>query len=84
MSRESRPDREYDLDELRLFALGRIPRCSHCPRFRALAAAGAPRPGFGYALPAAPISCTHQVCAPLVERRRNGNRFDDGARSEAC
>jgi hypothetical protein len=84
MSRETRQDGVQDLDELRLFALGRIPRCNRCPRYRALSGTTAASPGLGYGLPAAPSSCTHQVCAPLVERRRNGRGADDERRSAAC
>ena len=57
-----------DLDSLRLIALGRIPRCTGCPRYRALVAVkdrGA-APAFG--LPAVPADCHYQVCAPLVAR----------------
>lgn len=56
------------MDGLRLLAIGRIPRCSECPRFDALirshrGARRDPAP-----LPAVPDSCTHQVCAPLAVR----------------
>ena len=57
-----------DLDGLRLLALGRIPRCDGCPRFRALVDGhdnGDTRHG---PLPDVPDYCTHQVCAPLVIR----------------
>jgi hypothetical protein len=63
-----------DLDGLRLLALGRIPRCGSCPRFRSLVAIHAgSRAGD---LPAVPAFCTHAVCAPLAARwdaqRRGG------------
>jgi hypothetical protein len=59
------PTRE---DRLRLFALGRIPRCSRCPRLDTLAAA---RPSGGRCrgeLPPIPPTCAHQVCEPLAVR----------------
>jgi hypothetical protein len=59
------PDPE---DGMRLVAMGRIPRCEACPRYQALVVAhmlpGRPR----LPLPAAPVSCSHRVCAPLVNR----------------
>ena len=57
-----------DLDELRLVALGRIPRCGNCPRFGALVDAHARRNTVRGLLPDVPEDCTHQVCAPLVMR----------------
>jgi hypothetical protein len=56
-----------DLDALRLLALSRIPRCGGCHRFEALVDAHDHGPG-GYALPAVPNHCRHQVCAPLASR----------------
>lgn len=62
-----------DIDGLRLAALGRIDRCSRCPRYEALVA--------GYLadrlearphcrpLPAVPGECRFQACTPLVARR---------------
>jgi len=63
----SRPVKTVKLDSLRLMALGRIQRCQSCSRYRALAAlhdGDSP----GALLPAAPDSCSHQVCTPLVSR----------------
>jgi len=63
-----------DLDGLRLLALGRIPRCSSCPRFRSLVAAH--ERGFAVAGEpgAVPAHCRHEVCAPLVARCRPATR----------
>jgi len=57
-----------DLDGLRLIALGRIPRCADCPRYRALVRTHDGRRLPGTFLPAVPEGCTHQVCEPLVHR----------------
>ena len=55
-------------DGLRLVALGRVPRCQRCQRFRAMNTAGA-APGLRVAsLPAVPDFCTYQLCAPLATR----------------
>jgi len=64
-----------DLDSLRLMAIGRIPRCRNCSRYRGLVEAHA-EPGIARALAAPPSHCTYQVCAPLAarlspKRRRN-------------
>jgi len=53
---------------LRLLALGRVPRCQRCQRFRAMNTAGAV-PGLRVdSLPAVPPFCTYQLCAPLATR----------------
>ena len=59
-----------DLDGLRLFALGRIPRCTRCPRYRALLTAHSARSRVAAVLPRVPEFCSHQVCAPLIDRAR--------------
>jgi hypothetical protein len=51
-------------DALRLFALGRIPRCKQCPRYAALSVSGEPRSP----LPARPKQCKHEICAPMSRR----------------
>ena len=51
------------IDSLRILALGRIPRCTRCPRYRELARRERKGP-----LPPVPPACNHQVCAPLVAR----------------
>ncbi len=56
-----------DMDRLRLVALGRITRCSGCPRFQALVSANRRRSPC-LALPGPPSGCTYQVCAPLAAR----------------
>jgi hypothetical protein len=55
-------------DALRLLALGRIPRCERCARYRALASTHAAPRGLRLALPAVPDFCVYQVCAPLAAR----------------
>jgi hypothetical protein len=55
------------IDSLRLEALGRIPRCMDCPRYKALAA-GRRRSE----LPEVPTGCTFVVCAPLAGEHRPG------------
>ncbi len=55
-------------DGLRLFALGRVPRCGRCSRYRALTRAR-DRSVLGLeSLPAVPDFCTYQLCAPLSAR----------------
>jgi hypothetical protein len=57
-----------ELEELELIALGRIPRCMGCPRYAAmltLHVGGHPWKGD---MPAVPLYCSHQVCAPLAVR----------------
>ena len=74
--RETRP-LEGEMDSLRLIALGRIPRCTHCPRYRALSLmerAGHPAVD---RLPPIPENCTWQVCAPLVRRYERAAPGDD-------
>ena len=60
--------RTVKLDSLRLLALGRIPRCSACPRYRALVDAHAGKAESGQRLPRVPAFCNQQVCSPLVVR----------------
>ncbi len=63
------------IDDLRLLALSRIPRCKACPRFRALREARrmpATSPSLLAVLPAVPAHCRHEVCAPIAERYRDG------------
>ncbi len=55
-------------DGLRLFALGRIPRCGRCPRYRALSLSRARADRRPESLPVVPEFCTYQLCAPLVAR----------------
>jgi hypothetical protein len=58
-------------DGLRLVGLGRIPRCTECPRYAALVAVYLERRNGGTTarrLPAAPASCGFQACAPLAKR----------------
>ena len=55
-------------DGLRLLALGRVPRCQGCQRFRAMNTAGAVSGSRVVALPAVPACCTYQLCAPLATR----------------
>jgi hypothetical protein len=57
-----------DLDGLRLVALGRIPRCTHCPRYHALVAAHWSKAHGQAHLPSVPEYCHHPVCAPLAVR----------------
>jgi hypothetical protein len=61
--------RTSELDGLRLIALGRIPRCRDCPRFRTLVVVRSRGGCLPATLPSVPAGCTHQVCAPLVARR---------------
>ena len=64
----SRSKPSESLDELRLIALSRIPRCKTCPRFHALdAVRERPSTVLGR-LPVVPASCTHEVCAPMAAR----------------
>jgi len=57
-----------DLDDLRVIGLSRIPRCAECPRFKALECAIEERFAPFMPAPAAPRSCRHEVCRPMVKR----------------
>jgi hypothetical protein len=57
-----------ELDELKLIALGRIPRCARCPRYAALVADLDTPDTSGGRLPAVPLYCSYQICAPLAAR----------------
>ena len=67
MSQRKRIPEKDDLDSLRLFALGRIPRCTGCARYHSLVAAHDRVSRVRSRPPAVPASCSHQVCAPLVD-----------------
>ncbi len=68
MSRAERQGLTGKADGLRLFALGRIPRCGRCPRYRGLSR-GRDRTALRLeSLPAVPDFCTYQLCAPLAAR----------------
>ncbi len=56
------------MEELELIALGRIPRCTGCPRYAALLAMHAGEHEGHAGLPEVPLFCSHQVCAPLAIR----------------
>ena len=66
MSRSESQNFPGKTDGLRLFALGRIPRCKRCPRYRALSRPRARADRRPESLPAVPEFCTYQLCAPLV------------------
>ena len=66
MGQETMPRQTNEINALRLFALGRIPRCNRCPRYHALVAADAGLPLLPPTLPPTPLFCSHQICAPLV------------------
>jgi hypothetical protein len=55
-------------DGLRLLGLSRIPRCAACPRLAALWTTHENRLPVLASLPPAPPTCTHRVCAPLINR----------------
>ena len=60
----NKPAAPEELDALRLFALGRVPRCARCPRYRVMLALA----GTAAGLPEPPAFCTYQICAPLALR----------------
>jgi hypothetical protein len=64
MPDRNKPAAPGELDTLRLFALGRVPRCGRCPRYRAMLAVGAR----ATAIPGPPAYCSYQICAPLAAR----------------
>ena len=68
MGNARQPNLPNDLDGLRIFGLGRIPRCTNCPRYRALVDAYEGTSTLPTHPPAVPEDCTFQVCAPLVAR----------------
>ena len=70
MGSRSNAKASNDLDGLRLLALSRIPRCGSCPRFGSLVEAYVHDECPSRELGPVPVSCTHQVCAPLAERYR--------------
>ena len=57
-----------EIDSLRVLALGRIPRCGHCPRYEGLLLAVRGGETRSVALAPVPKFCTYQVCAPLARR----------------
>lgn len=57
-----------DMDEYRLLALSRIPRCSNCSRYNALLVAHETKGNIPHPMPARPADCTYQVCMPMVQR----------------
>ncbi len=60
----NKPVAPEELDALRLFALGRVPRCARCPRYGAMLAFAVTSAG----LPGPPAFCSYQICAPLAAR----------------
>ena len=68
MSRSERQSFPEKMEGLRLFALGRIPRCGRCPRYRALSLSRATTDRQPESLPGVPEFCTYQLCAPLAAR----------------
>ena len=62
------PNVLQDLDDLRLFGLSRIPRCSGCPRLEALKQVAEGNRVAKVPPPAVPHRCTDQVCDPMVAR----------------
>ena len=68
MSRSERQSFPGKTDGLRLFALGRIPRCGRCPRYYALSLPRARADRRPESLPAVPEFCRYQLCAPLAAR----------------
>ena len=68
MSRSERQGLTGKADGLRLFALGRVPRCGRCSRYRALSRARDRSVQRLEPLPAVPDFCTYQLCAPLSAR----------------
>lgn len=80
-----RSQRNIDLDGLRLIALGRIPRCASCPRYRALVAQHTLDAPTAEAMPTVPGFCHHEVCAPLVARcLADPRQFHAVLEAEAC
>lgn len=84
MTRQDSAFETADLESLRLFALGRIPRCAGCARYRALVAAGQGIAGSRSSLPEVPECCSHQVCAPLVDHYFGKRRDPWVRRAAAC
>jgi len=84
MIQQDRMHEKSDLDGLRLFALGRIPRCAGCARYRSLVAAQGRVSRTLVSLSAVPASCSHQVCAPLVDHYFGRRSESWGPRAAAC
>ena len=68
MSRSERQGLAGKADGLRLFALGRVPRCGRCSRYSALTRARDRSVLRLEPLPPVPDFCTYQLCAPLSAR----------------
>lgn len=83
MTQRNRNTEKDDLDGLRLFALGRISRCAGCARYRSLVAAHGGLSRIRVDVPAAPATCSHQVCAPLLKRLSGRRRVSWIARHAA-
>jgi len=84
MTRQDPVFETTDLESLRLFALGRIPRCSDCARYHSLVAAQRGVSTIRARLPEVPECCSHQVCAPLVDHYFGKRREAWSRRAAAC
>jgi hypothetical protein len=60
--------RQIELDGLRLIGLGRIPLCSHCPRYADLVDGYMDSAAPATRLAQVPAGCVHPYCAPIAQR----------------
>lgn len=59
---------QIELDGLRLIGLGRVPRCSRCPRYASLVERYVDPHSAASRLARVPADCVHSYCAPLARR----------------
>ncbi len=64
----TRKRRQVELDGLRLIGLGRVPRCSRCPRYADLVERYVNSRAANGRLAAPALECDHRHCDPLVQR----------------
>jgi hypothetical protein len=60
--------RQVELDGLRLIGLGRVPRCTRCPRYANLVEHYVDSRAATTRLAPIPADCEHCYCAPLARR----------------
>lgn len=60
--------RQVELDGLRLIGLGRVPRCTSCPRYAELVGRYMDRERRSKPLIDPPATCPYAFCSPLAQR----------------
>jgi hypothetical protein len=68
MTVRSAPESQVELDGLRLVGLGKISRCTGCPRYHSLVDAYSSGRDTKVDVAAARAGCPHHYCKPLAKR----------------